>query len=174
MVGFNPSRPGGDAERAETGRGTEPKPDLSTENKTQEVVASVTAVVVPALIPGEEEVGVLESANYAQRDFAEAFSAKGAFAGETVSSVAESLKSGELSAADVPVQYIVRDGNTLMLNTRSAQALEQAGVPRSEWNAVNMTGDAAAEARLTNQLKRSNLTSEGTPTVTPRKNLEGQ
>lgn len=65
------------------------------------------------------------------------------------------------------VQYIVWDGNTLMLNTRSAQALEQAGIPRAQWNAVNMTGDAAAEARLTGQLQRNGLPSQGTPTVTP-------
>lgn len=100
--------------------------------------------------------------------------AKGAFAGETVSSVAQSLKSGDLTAADVPIQYIVRDGNTLILNTRSAQALEQAGIPRSEWNAVNVTGNVDAERRLTNQLKSSNLTSEGTPTVTPRRPNENQ
>jgi hypothetical protein len=30
-----------------------------------------------------------------------------------------------------------------------------------------MTGDAAAEARLAGQLQRNNLTTAGTPTVTP-------
>jgi hypothetical protein len=67
---------------------------------------------------------------------------------------------------DVPIQYIIRDGNTLILNTRSAQALERAGIPRSEWNAIDMTGNPDAEARLTGQLKRNGLTSQGTPTVT--------
>ena len=47
------------------------------------------------------------------------------------------------------------------------QALEQAGIPRSQWYAVNMTGDAEAEARLAGQLQRNNLPSAGTPTVTP-------
>lgn len=79
------------------------------------------------------------------------------------------LRSGELKPGDVPIQYIVRDGQALILNTRSAQALEQAGIPRSQWYAVNMTGDAAAEARLGGQLQRNNLTSQGTPTVTPEK-----
>ena len=69
------------------------------------------------------------------------------------------LRSGELKPGDVPIQYIVRDGQALILNTRSAQALEQAGIPRSQWYAVNMTGDAAAEARLAGQLQRNNLTS---------------
>jgi RHS repeat-associated protein len=131
---------------------------------------TTTALIIgTAALPGPKGMnaseGVLADANFAQRTFSEAFSAKGAFSGETVSSVANALKSGELAATDVPVQYIVRDGNTLILNTRSAQALEQAGIPRSQWKTVNMTGNKAAEARLTQQLKNNNLTSTGTSTV---------
>jgi len=113
------------------------------------------------------ESGVLANANFAQKTFSATFSSEGAFAGRSIEDIAAALRSRQMSAADVPVQYIVRDGNTLMLNTRSAQALEQAGIPRNQWNAVNMTGDAAAEARLTGQLQRNGLTSQGTPTVTP-------
>ena len=113
--------------------------------------------------------GVLADANFAQRTFSQAFSSEGAFAGRTVEDVAAALRSGQMGAADVPVQYIIRDGNALMLNTRSAQALEAAGIPRGQWNAINVTGDAAAEARLTGQLQRNGLGSQGTPTVTPRK-----
>ena len=116
---------------------------------------------------GNAPGAALENANYAQRTFSQSFSNGGTFAGQTIDEVAAGLRSGQLSAADVPVQYIVRDGNTLILNTRSAQALESAGIPRSQWNAVNMTGDAAAEARLTAQLQRNNLTSQGIPTVAP-------
>jgi hypothetical protein len=113
--------------------------------------------------------GVPENANFAQRTFRQAFSTEeGAlFPGRTVAEVAADLRSGVLTPADVPIQFIVRDGNTLILNTRSAQALTQAGIPRSQWNAANMTGNAAAEARLTGQLQRNNLTSQGTPTVRP-------
>jgi hypothetical protein len=75
------------------------------------------------------------------------------------------LKSGELSPADVPIEYLIRDGNTLILNTRSAVALEMAGIPRSRWNAVNMTGNMGAELRLTDQLENNGLTSEGTNIV---------
>jgi hypothetical protein len=109
----------------------------------------------------------VENANFAQKTFRRTFSAQGKFAGRTVGDVAADLKSGVLKPADVPVEYIVRDGNTLILNTRSTQALEQAGIPRSQWNAVNKTGDALAEGRLTDQLRRNKLTSEGTPTVRP-------
>jgi len=72
-------------------------------------------------------------------------------------------------AADVPIEYIIRDGNKLILNTRSAKALEGAGIPRAQWTPRNVTGDAAAEARLDGQLHRNGLSSKGTPTVTPRR-----
>ena len=81
---------------------------------------------------------MLANANFAQRTFSQAFSSEGAFAGQTVDDVAAALRSGQMSSADVPIQYIVRDGTTLILNTRSAQALEQAGIPRAQWNAVDM------------------------------------
>ena len=91
------------------------------------------------------EVGAgAENANYAQTTFTNAFSEEGLLAGKTVPGVADALRSGQLTPDAVPVQYIVRDGNTLILNTRSAQALEQARIPRSQWNAVNMTGDPTA------------------------------
>jgi hypothetical protein len=132
---------------------------------------SVMSVVglSPELGAGEAG-GVLTGANYAQNTFSAMFSKGGTFAGQSVADVADALLSGALSPGDVPVQYIVRDGNTLILNTRSAQALEQAGIPRGSWNAVDMTGNTAAEARLTGQLGRNGLTSLGTPTVSPRGN----
>jgi hypothetical protein len=111
--------------------------------------------------------GILANANFAQKTFSSAFSMTGDLAGKTVDDVAAALRSGTMNVTDVPVQYIVRDGNTLILNTRSAQALEQAGIPRSQWNAVNMTGNADAELRLTTQLQNNGLTSQGTPTIRP-------
>lgn len=122
-----------------------------------------------AALTSQAEGGALANANYAQRAYSQAFSEGGVFAGQTVDEVAAALRSGQLKPADMPIQYIVKEGNTLILNTRSAQALEQAGVPRSQWNAVNVSGDAAAEARLAGQFQRNNLTSQGTPTVTPEK-----
>ncbi|MFN7222329.1 MAG: RHS repeat-associated core domain-containing protein [Burkholderiales bacterium] len=112
--------------------------------------------------------GVLDGAAFAQKDFSNAFSRGGLFAGRTIDDVAASLRSGAMKPADVPIEYIVRDGNTLILNTRSAQALQQAGIPRSAWNAIDMTGNAAAQARLTNQLQGNGLTSQGVLNPTPR------
>ena len=114
-----------------------------------------------ALWAGDE----IETASFAQRTFSRFFSKEGSFAGRAVEDVAADLRAGRMSVSDVPVQYIVRDGNTLLLNTRSAQALEQAGIPRAQWEVIDMTGDAASEARLTAQLQRNGLTSAGTRTV---------
>ena len=83
------------------------------------------------------------------------FSDEGAFAGKSVDDVAGALRSGSMNSADVPVNYIVRDGQTIILNTRSAQALESAGIPRSQWNAVNKTGDSFFEGLLDGQLGRN-------------------
>lgn len=43
--------------------------------------------------------------------------------------------------------------------------LTELGIPRSQWNAVNRTGQDLYETNLTNQLARNKLTSEGVPNV---------
>ena len=53
----------------------------------------------------------------------------------------------------------------MILNTRSSQALTQAGIARNQWNAVNRTGDKLYEEMLTGQLSRNGLTSSGVSTV---------
>lgn len=64
----------------------------------------------------------------------------------------------------MPIDVIVRNGQTFILNTRSSAALIQAGIPRSAWNVVNRTGQAAFEGRLTNQLLK-NAIPNGTNTI---------
>jgi hypothetical protein len=128
---------------------------------------SLARSAVAARSFGATEGGVdIGSANFAQTTYGEAFSSGGRFAGQSIDDVAGAIRSGELSPEDVPIEAINRDGNTLILNTRSAQALERAGIPRSEWNVVNVTGDSAAEARLSGQLARNGLTSSGYPSPT--------
>ena len=111
------------------------------------------------------EAADIGSANFAQKTAGASFSAEGAFAGASRAEIVTQLRSGALTAADVQVEVIVRNGQTLILTTRSATALAEAGIPRSAWSVVNVTGDAAAEARLTAQLARNGLTEAGTPTV---------
>ena len=104
----------------------------------------------------------INNANWAQKTFSETFSNEGKFAGQTIDDVANSLRSGNIVVSDVPIEVIVRDGNTLILNTRSSVALTRANVPRSQWNVVNRTGDAASEGRLSQQLGNNKLESTGT------------
>jgi hypothetical protein len=90
------------------------------------------------------------------------FSAEGSFAGRSISQVADALRSGTMRAADVPVEFIVRDGNRLIVNTRSSLALRQAGIPEAQWNLINRTGVAEVEANITQRLLRNGLGNEGT------------
>lgn len=55
----------------------------------------------------------VEGAVWAQKTFSGTFSAGGKFAGQTVDDVAGMLRSGTLSAADVPINVVVRNGQTL-------------------------------------------------------------
>lgn len=60
----------------------------------------------------------------------------------------------------------VRNGSRLEAHPRSeersSQALIRAGIPRSSWNVIDRTGQAAYEARLSGQLRRNGLSNEGT------------
>lgn len=112
-----------------------------------------------------EQANPLSNARYAQTTYSESFSELGSFSGRTVASVASDLRSGVLTVKDLPIEYIVRDGNVLILNTRSAQALEQAGIPRAQWNGVNVSSNPLAQNRLSGQLQRNKLTNQGTRTV---------
>lgn len=103
----------------------------------------------------------LINANYAQKTFSQNFSNGGLFAGKTVEELALNIKRREIDVQDIPIDFIVRDGRALILNTRSAKALELAGIPRNQWNAINKTGNAASESRLDAQLNSNNLDSHG-------------
>jgi len=107
----------------------------------------------------------IEDANFAQTTASENFNLRGNYAGQTITGMANELQSGALSPADVPVQVAVVDGNTLILNTRSALALEEAGIPRAAWTLEDVTNDPAAVQRLESQLANNGLTSSGTSTV---------
>jgi hypothetical protein len=52
----------------------------------------------------------------------------GPLAGRTIGDVAAALRAGDATAADFPVDVIVRNGETIGLNTRS-MLLRRAGIP---------------------------------------------
>ena len=100
--------------------------------------------------------------NFSQNTASAFFSAEGKFAGRSIAGVADDLRAGALNAADVPVEFIVRDGQRLIVNTRSSLALRQAGIPESQWNLINRTGVEAVEQNITNRLLRNGLDDAGT------------
>lgn len=71
---------------------------------------------------GKGGSGVLDNANYAQKTYSNTFSAEGRkiysdLAGEpinTIDDLVNAINSGKVNVADFPVEYIVRDGNTLI------------------------------------------------------------
>lgn len=108
----------------------------------------------------------LNNANYAQSWYGERFSDGGKFSGQTIDQVAEQLRNGTLKPSEVPIDYVTNpDGSTVMANTRSAQALERAGIPRDQWVGNDITGDPEAAGRVEAQLARNGLPPEGTPST---------
>ena len=65
------------------------------------------------------------------------------------------LKSGTWSAAKLPIDYVVREGQVYYLNTRSIATLTEAGIPRSQWVFKNRTGVKTFENNVTNNLNGS-------------------
>lgn len=102
---------------------------------------------------------------FAQTTASPSFSSGGTFGGRSVLDVASDLRSGILSPSQVPVNYVQRGGINLIDNTRSSIALQEAGVPMSQWNLVNKTGSLRVETAITDKLVRNGLTNTGTNTV---------
>jgi RHS repeat-associated protein len=103
----------------------------------------------------------IDTANFAQKTYDEEFQDRGTYEGMSIDDLVYKIDSGEISASSVQVNVILREGNTLILNTRSAQALMRAGVPRCQWNVIDRTGDSEWEGRIDDQLARNGLDSDG-------------
>jgi RHS repeat-associated protein len=74
----------------------------------------------------------------------------GEFAGKTIEEVAAGLRSGAISADQLPLQSITRDGIEYTLNNRSLMALRKAGMEPTLIQ--DMTGNAFFEKQLTQRL----------------------
>ena len=109
---------------------------------------------------------LIKNANWAQKTFGKVFTdPKSRFFGMTVDELSSAIRVGKTSVENVPIDIVVRNGKALILNTRSSAALTKAGIPRSQWNVINRTGQEFFENQLTNQLTRNNLTSAGTSSI---------
>lgn len=109
-----------------------------------------------------------DAAHFSQKTFKQTFSEGGKFAGKTIDDVAGALRNGSMKPSDVPIEFFTRgSGQQLILNTRSAEALRRAGIPRDQWTGSDIGGNFAALRRLAEQLQRNKLGPNGTPTVRP-------
>jgi len=119
--------------------------------------------------------GMPENANWAQSSYNAAgeFSARGqselskitGMQITKISDLTDAINAGLVDPSVVPVQYAILAGQPVILNTRSAVALTNAEIPRSAWNAVNVSSDSGAISRLINQLSNNALPNPnlGTP-----------
>jgi RHS repeat-associated protein len=102
---------------------------------------------------------------FTQKTASPEFNAGGKFAGRTIGEVADDLRSGRLTPDEIPVEVVIKDGNTLVVNTRSSLALQRAGIPIERWNVIDRTGNATVEADLADRLARNGLGWGGTDTL---------
>lgn len=116
---------------------------------------------------GNVEKGVLTNANFAQNKIKadRSFSPEGQaiyseLAGrpiKTVDDLANAITVGSIKPSQIVVDYVDLNGVRLILNTRTSTALEQAGVPRSQWFGQNRTGVEAYAGTTFDQLAADQL-----------------
>src|SRR5262249_26989733 len=117
-------------------------------------------------MPGTEG-SIGEDAVWGQTWYNEKFQEGSTFEGYEIDDIAQAVRNGCKDPEEVPIDYIERDGHQIILNTRSATALERAGIPREYWYGRDRTLDPWYEDALDNQLAKNNLTNSGIPvTVT--------
>jgi hypothetical protein len=138
------------------------------------------AKLAPAIGAGIRSLGfrtgLSETATLAQSSFSETFSPSGQKALQratglgikTIDDLAGAIKSGAVSADDITVNVVVRNGKTFILNTRTTVALERAGVERSSIKVVDQTGNKTFEELLNGQLFRNGLSDDGAFLTNPR------
>jgi hypothetical protein len=117
------------------------------------------------LLRSGEGVGDIGALRFTQTTASPVFSDEGIFAGRRISELAQDLRGGVMAPEQVPVEYIVRDGNPLIVNTRSALALQRADIPQSGWNLIDRTGVPEVETRITERLLKNQLDNTGTSTL---------
>lgn len=139
--------------------------DMGIATVTGELLFRAAGAGLTALLSRWSGSKLIANANWAQKTFKGVFDDPDSkFFGMTVDGLSEAIKSGSIKIKDVPIEYVVRNGQAIIHNTRSSAALTRAGVPRNKWNALNRTGIKEVENRVTSQLTRNGLPN-GTSTI---------
>ncbi|MEX3017918.1 two-partner secretion domain-containing protein [Gymnodinialimonas hymeniacidonis] len=140
---------------------------------------------VPSVGRNGSTIGSVDDANFAQtsirsdREFSpdgqQIYSDLAGYEIVTVDDLATAILNGDVSPSDIPVDYVDLNGVRLILNTRTSTALQNAGVPRSEWYGTQRTGEVAYtndngvdvtfDELATNQLNNNDLPDTGSPTL---------
>ena len=122
---------------------------------------------------GIVKTGLPASANFAQKSYSKYFtyvredgghkiySELAGYAIRTVDDLTGAIVKGDIKVNDLPINTIVRDGKTLILNTRTTKALEAAGIDRKDFKVNDVTGVDLHEFLLDRQLTHNKLTSDG-------------
>jgi filamentous hemagglutinin len=94
---------------------------------------------------------------------------------QTVDDLTAAIKRGDIDIKNLPVDYVDMNGTRLILNTRTSTALQDAGIPKSQWYGTNRTGQTAVinkdgtiktfDGLANDQLKNNKLPSTGSPTL---------
>jgi filamentous hemagglutinin len=79
---------------------------------------------------------------------------------KTVSDLTDALKQGVVNPSQVPLDYVVIDGQKVVSNTRSSTALTNAGIPKNQWYGTDKTGmkaygDVTFDDLVRNQLNKN-------------------
>jgi RHS repeat-associated protein len=102
---------------------------------------------------------------FSQTTASSKFSLDGIFQGEKISVISSKIRSKNISPSELPVEYIIRDGTPLIVNTRSFLALLRSGIPESQIKLINKTGIPEVEARITERLAKNSLTDKGAEVI---------
>lgn len=116
---------------------------------------------------GKTSLGVLDDAVFAQvrSKPAKAFSDDGKaiysqLAGRPINNVGDltqALREGVVTPGQMPIDYVLLDGQKVIANTRSSTALLDAGIPKSQWLGRDRTGVTAYGDILHDDLVRNQL-----------------
>lgn len=124
-------------------------------------------LVVPGMAgKGASQAGEAESAisaKFTQKTISPNFSDQGSFAGKSLDDVIGSLRSGAMSASELPINYVEGGGGRLVDNNRSAYVLQQAGIPENQWNWQK--GGADVISRIQQKLNYNGLTTSGADSI---------
>jgi hypothetical protein len=60
-----------------------------------------------------------------------------------VNDLVKALTGGKISPKDIPLNYVMQNGEKVILNSRTSVALQRAGIPMKDWVGVNQTGKVA-------------------------------